>query len=138
MEKLTTQEVRKALDLFWTAFLAKSEDVLNNYYAADSSVFQLSMTRTEPGRLGAMRRSREYFHKDTLMDLKLGAMDIALVGNDMAVATYTFQFQATGRDVGGGKRIEEKLSLVRATQVLHRDAAGKIRIVHEHFSLPAS
>lgn len=138
MEKLTSEDVRKTVDLFWTAFLAKSEDVLNSYYASGSSIFQIGMARSEPGRLGAMRRSREYFHSDTRMDLKLGPVEIALVGVDVAVATYTFQFHTTGRDVGGGKRVEEKLELVRATHVFERDAKGKLLIVHEHFSVPVA
>lgn len=136
MEKLTSEDVRSAVNLFWTTFLAKSEDLLNSYYASASSVFQISMGRSEPGRLGAMRRSREYFRSDTRMDLKLGNIDVALIGADAAVATYTFQFQATGRDLGGGKRVEEKLEIVRATHVFQRDAKGKLLIVHEHFSVP--
>lgn len=138
MDKLTSEDVRKTVDLFWTVFLAKSEDVLNSHYAPGSTVFQIAMGRSEPGRLGAMRRSREYFHPDTRMDLKLGPIDIALIGSEAAVATYTFQFQATGRDLGGGKRVEEKLELVRATHVFQRDAKGKLLIVHEHFSVPVA
>jgi ketosteroid isomerase-like protein len=138
LEKLTSEDVRKAVSLFWTTFLAKAEDVLNSYYAPASSVFQIGMGRSEPGRLGAMRRSREYFRSDTRMDLKLGSIDIVLIGTEGAVATYTFQFQATGRDLGGGKRVEEKLELVRATHVFQRDAKGKLLIIHEHFSVPVA
>jgi ketosteroid isomerase-like protein len=138
VEKLTPEDVRKAIHLFWTTFLAKSEDVLNSYYASGSSVFQIGMGRSEPGRLGAMRRSREYFRPDTRMDLKLGSIDIALLGADAAVATYTFHFAATGRDLGGGKRVEEKLDLVRATHVFQRDTKGKLLIIHEHFSVPVA
>lgn len=138
MQKLTSEDVRKTVNLFWTTFLAKSEDVLNSYYASESSVFQIAMGRSEPGRLGAMRRSREYFRPDTRMDLKLSPIDIALIGADAAVATYTFRFEASGRDLGGGKRVEEKLDLVRATHVFQRDAKGKLLIIHEHFSVPVA
>lgn len=93
------------------------------------------MSRGEPGRLGAMRRAREYFNPDTRMDLKLSPIDVVLCGSDAGVASYTFQFQATGRDVGG-KRMAEKLETVRATHVMHRDPSGKLRIAHEHFSVP--
>jgi ketosteroid isomerase-like protein len=135
--KLTADEVRRAVELFWATFLAKSEEELNDSYASGSTVFQVAMTRSEPGRLGAMRRSREYFKPDTRMELKLSAIDIVLCGADAGVASYTFQFQATGRDVGG-KRMAEKLETVRATHVMHRDASGKLRIAHEHFSVPVA
>ncbi|MGC1484717.1 MAG: nuclear transport factor 2 family protein [Candidatus Acidiferrum sp.] len=135
--KLTSEEVREAIQRFWAAFLAKSEDELNDFYAPASTVFQIAMGRSEPGRLGAMRRSREYFNPDTRMELKLSTIEVVLCGNDAGVASYTFQFQATGRDVGG-KRAAEKLDTVRATHVMHRDASGKLRIAHEHFSVPAA
>jgi ketosteroid isomerase-like protein len=84
-----------------------------------------------------MRRAREYFNSDTRMELKLSPIDVVLCGTDTGVASYTFQFQASGRDVGG-KRIAEKLETVRATHVMHRDSFGKLRIAHEHFSVPVA
>lgn len=136
LEKVTNEEIRKAVELFWSTFLAKSEEQLNSYYAPGSTVFQVAMGRSEPGRLGAMRRSREYFGPETRMEVKVGPIDVVLIGSDAGIASYTFSFQASGRDVGGGKRAEEKLELVRATHVLHRDAQGKMHILHEHFSVP--
>ncbi len=137
MEKVTNEEIRKAVELFWSTFLAKSEEPLNSYYAPGSTVFQIAMGRAEPGRLGAMRRSREYFGPETRMELKLGSIDVVLIGGDAGIASYTFSFQATGRDVGG-KRAEEKLDLIRATHVFQRDAQGKMHILHEHFSVPVA
>lgn len=96
------------------------------------------MGRAEPGRLGVMRRSREYLSLDTRMDLKLGPIDVVLISSEAGIASYTFSFQASGRDVGGGKRAEEKLDLVRATHVFQRDAQGKMHILHEHFSVPVA
>jgi hypothetical protein len=72
--KLTADDVRKAVELFWSTFLAKSEEELNDSYAPGSTVFQVAMSRSEPGRLGAMRRSREYFSPDTSMGLKLSPL----------------------------------------------------------------
>lgn len=134
--KLTADDVRKAVELFWSTFLAKSESALHAFYAPGSTVFQVAMGRSEPGRLGAMRRSREYFHADTRMELKLSPIDVVLCGTDAAVASYTFQFAASGRDLGGGKRSEEKIECVRATHVWQRDASGRLHIAHEHFSVP--
>jgi len=138
LEKVTNEEIRKTVELFWSTFLAKSEERLNSYYAPGSTVFQIAMGRSEPGRLGAMRRSREYFGPDTCMELKLGFIDVVLIGSDAGVASYTFSFQATCRDIGGGRRAEEKLDLIRATHVFQRDAHGKMHIVHEHFSVPVA
>ena len=48
--KLTAEDVRKAVEQFWAAFLAKSEEELNDFYASGSTVFQVAMGRSEPGR----------------------------------------------------------------------------------------
>ena len=138
LEKVTTEDIRKAVELFWSTFQAKSEELLHSFYAPGSTVFQIAMGRSEPGRLGAMRCSREYFGPDTRMEMKLGPIDVVLIDNDAGVASYTFSFQATGRDVGGGKRAEEKLDLIRATHVFQRDTQGKMHILHEHFSVPVA
>lgn len=138
LERVTNEEIRKAVELFWSTFLTKSEDRLNSFYAQGSMVFQIAMGRPEPGRLGAMRRAREYFGPETRMELKLSPIDVVLIGDDAGIASYTFSFQATGRDAGAGKRAEEKLDLIRATHVFQRDAQGKMRILHEHFSVPVA
>ena len=137
MQKLTQDDIRKAVELFWSTFLAKSEDALHAFYATGSTVYQIAVGRSEPGRLGAMRRSREYFNMDTRLDVKLSPIDVFLCGNDAGVASYTFQFQATARSIGG-KKTEEKLDVVRATHVFYRDTDGKLRIAHEHFSVPVA
>lgn len=136
-KSVSVEDVRKAVERFWSVFLAKAEDDLNSFYASGSTVFQVAMGRSEPGRLGAMRRAREYFNFETKMDVKVSPVDVVLCGPDAGVACYTFQFFATARDVGG-KRSEEKLEVVRATHVFHRDASGKLRIAHEHFSIPVA
>lgn len=138
LEKVTNKEIRKVVGLFWSTFPAKSEEQLNSYYAAGSAVFQIARGRAEPGRLGAMRRSREYFGPETRMELKVGPIDVVLIGNDAGVASYTFSFQASGGDVGGGKCAEEKLDLIRATHVFQRDVQGKMPMLHEHFSVPVA
>ena len=134
---VTADDIRKAVDRFWSIFLTKSEDELNAFYAAGSTVFQIAMGRSEPGRLGAMRRAREYFNFETKMDVKVSAVDVVLCGHDAGVACYTFQFFATAREIGG-KRAEEKLEVVRATHVFYRDSSGKLLIAHEHFSVPVA
>jgi ketosteroid isomerase-like protein len=136
-KSLTTEDIRKAVERFWFIFQTKSEEELNSFYAPGSTVFQIAMGRSEPGRLGAMRRAREYFNMETKTDVKVSPVDVVLCGHDAGVACYTFQFFATARELGG-KKGEEKLEVVRATHVFHRDEAGKLRIAHEHFSVPVT
>jgi hypothetical protein len=71
------------------------------------------------------------------MELKLGPIDVVLIGSDAGIASYTFHFQATGRDVGGGKRVEEKLNLVRATHVFQRDSQGRRTFFMNTFPSPS-
>ncbi|PYU40375.1 MAG: hypothetical protein DMG56_17760 [Acidobacteria bacterium] len=52
------------------------------------------------------------------------------------MASYALHFQAPGRDVGG-KRVEEKLDLGRATHFFPRETQGTMRILHEAFSVPS-
>src|SRR6516162_11418892 len=115
-KSVSTDDIRKAVEKFWSVFLTKSEEELNSFYAPGSTVFQIAMGRSEPGRLGAMRRAREYFGSDTKMDVKVSPVEVMLCGQDAGVACYTFQFSATSRAVGG-KKGEEKLEVVRATHV---------------------
>ncbi len=131
------ESVREEVNRFWNAFVTKSLDTLEDFYSHSSSVFGSISNRPEPGRLAAKRREREYFHPDTVMRFQLGSVDVVMVSDSAAVATYTFQFHAT-KLAGGGTRTEEHITNGRATQVYAVDPEDKkIRIYNEHFSLPA-
>jgi len=132
--KLTQDEVQAEVRRFWSIFAGKSPEGLKGFYAGESSVFGSSSTRAEPGSLAAARRQREYFTPQTTMKVQLGAIEVVMLGESSAVASYTFQFHAT--KVAGllGKGQEEDIQQGRATQVFARDVEGKLRIVHEHLS----
>jgi hypothetical protein len=51
--------------VFWATFSAKSAERLNDFDAPGSTVFQIVMGRSEPGRLGATRRSRPRRRRQT-------------------------------------------------------------------------
>lgn len=134
---LTPEAVREEVNRFWTAFTTKSLEVLEDYYAHESSVFGSLGSRPEPGRLAAKRREREYFQKDSVLRSQIGIVDVVMLGDTAAVATYSFQFHAT-KLAGAVSRTEEHISNGRATQVFAIDPQDKkIRIYNEHFSLPA-
>lgn len=135
MPILSPQLVRSEVDRFWNAFSNKNVEVLQEFYAHESVGFGSASTRSEPGRLAATRRQREYFGSSTPIKAQVGNVEIILINEHAAVAAYTFEFQAT-RTLPSGKS-EEHVRNGRATHVFAFDADGNLRIFHEHLSLPA-
>lgn len=134
MAKLTAEQVKAAVERFWSAFSTKSEEALMDFYGHESSVFGSAAVRAEPGRLAATRRKREYFNPQTTVKATLGPIEVLLLGDTAAVASYTFQFHATKVAAATGTA-EEKFENGRATQVFAYDLDGKLRIMHEHLSI---
>jgi ketosteroid isomerase-like protein len=136
-KSISADEVRAAVKLFWDVFCAKSADALANFYAHESSVFGSQGTRSEPGRLAAARRQREYFHNLSVLKVETGPIDVVLVGEYAAIASYTFKFHASKVANMLGKTVEESIEQGRATQIFVQDSTGTLRIVHEHLSVAA-
>ena len=134
MSKLTAEQVRAEVQRFWSAFTSKAEESLEGFYAANSSVFGSDATRTEPGRLAATRRKREYFNATTSLNVVLGPIDVTSLGDVAAVATYTFKFHANRVQHGLGQADTEDIQHGRATQVFALEPDGRVLIVHEHLS----
>jgi ketosteroid isomerase-like protein len=134
---LTPEIVRAEVARFWNAFTTKSSESLEEFYAHESSVFGSTANRAEPGRLAATRRKREYFHAQSTLRSQTGFVDVVMLGDQAAVACYTFQFHATKvASAALSKPSEEHITNGRATQVFGLDSDGAIRIFHEHFSIP--
>lgn len=136
MANLTPEEIRTEIARFWNVFTSKAPDLLEEFYASDATVFASNAIRTEPGRLAVTRRRREYFDKQTSVRVQLGSVDVQLLSDDSAVASYTFRFDASRVAGGLGKSSDEHLEHARATQVFQKDGDGRLRIVHEHLSAP--
>jgi ketosteroid isomerase-like protein len=136
--KITADQVRGAVRRFWDVFTTKSAEALAEFYAHESSVFGSQSTRSEPGRLAAARRNREYFHSHSVLKASTGEIEVILLGESAAVASYTFKFHATKVASILDKAAEENIQHGRATQVFAVDPGGVLRIVHEHLSLPAA
>jgi len=136
--KINAEQVKAAVRRFWDVFTSKSAEALAEFYAHESSVFGSESTRSEPGRLAAARRNREYFHLHSILKAAPGEVEVVLLGESAAVASYTFKFHAT--KVAGilDKSAEEDIQHGRATQVFAMDPGGVLRIVHEHLSVPDS
>lgn len=133
--KLDVEQVREEVARFWTAITSKNVEVLDDFYAHESLVFGTTSVRPEPGRLAAMRRQREYFHSNTTLRSQLSAVEVQLIGDTAAVASYTFQFHASHAKIGMEKTPEEHVLNGRATQVFQLESDGHVRIIHEHLSV---
>ncbi len=132
---MTAEDVHQSVRRYWDVFRAKSEERLRELYARNSTAFEVAAARTEPGKLSAARRAREYFHREAQFAVQVGPVDVTLLGETAAVASYTFQFRAKQRRIAPGKMQEESFDVIRATQVFGIEE-GNLRIVHEHFSAP--
>jgi len=135
VRQLTADQVRAEVQRFWNAFAAKDSSALAEFYAHESSVFGSAATRSEPGRLAATRRKREYFGAHSSVKATLGLIDVILLADGgAAVAEYTFQFTASKVMTALGGTTEESIKHGRATQIFAFDPDGKVRIFHEHLS----
>ena len=135
MPTLTADLVRGEVQRFWNAFSEKDAVALADFYTHDSSVFGSAATRSEPGRLAATRRQREYFGAHSTIKAHLGTIEVQVLADGAAaIANYTFQFNASKVMTALGSVTEENIKHGRATQVFAYDPDGKLRIVHEHLS----
>jgi|SRR6185312_15794234 len=132
--KLTVEQVKGEVLRFWNVFMDKNADALMNFYAPDSSVFSSVSARLEPGRLAAARREREYFHAKAALRSNAGNIEVILLGDNSAAATYLFQFHAMRVAGGLGAPVEEDIKQGRATQIFRLEPDGRVLIVHEHLS----
>jgi ketosteroid isomerase-like protein len=132
--KITPEQVREAVKHFWSIMSSKRADLLAEIYAHESTVFSSSGARPEPGRLAAARRQREYFQPLTTVTTALGMIEVTLLGDSAAVASYTFQFHASKVATARGGVVEEMIEHGRGTQVFVLEPDGSLRIVHEHLS----
>lgn len=134
LARLSPEIIRAEVARYWNAFSSKSQEGLEEFFAPEASVFGSNATRSEPGRLTIVRRSREYFNPQAKLRHCLGQIDVQLFGDGAALASYTFQFEA--RDVAGPMNAtkNEKITHGRATQVFVSAPDGSLHIVHEHLS----
>ncbi len=135
-QKISAEQVQGEVQRFWNAFTSKDAAQLMEFYSPEATVFGSGSARPEPGRLAAARREREYFRAKSALRAQCGLIDVVILNENSAVASYTFQFHANRAGLGG-ENVEEDIRNGRATQVFSFDPEGNLRIVHEHFSVVA-
>jgi ketosteroid isomerase-like protein len=135
MAKVSADDIRAEVRKFWDILSGKSQDKLEDMYASSSLVFTGKAKRTEPGKLAAVRRSRQ-IPDAANSRVELASIEVQLVGPDTAIAAYTYSFR-TVRVQPDGTKTQIDTPFGRATQIFHRSDAGSLRIVHEHLSAAA-
>src|SRR5271170_906168 len=133
MRTTSADEVRAVVQKFWEFFILKSKSEFDELYSPSATVFAADARRGEPARLMLVRRARELFGPGSSVAAKLGAIDVQLLRDDLAVASYPFHFTIT-RSLPTGKRVSLDVPFGRSTQVFQRDAKGVLKIIHEHQS----
>jgi len=133
MATTSAEEVRALVQKFWGYFIQKSQRQFDELYSPSATVFAADSRRGEPARLMLVRRARELFGPGSAVGAKLDSIDVQLLRDDLAVASYAFHFSVT-RSLPNGKRVSVEVPFGRATQVWQRDASGELKIIHEHMS----
>ena len=134
--KISSDQVQAFVHQYWHVLMDKTPGEMEKLYTYDSTIFNPFAQRTESGRVSAARKEREYFENETSFRAEVtSSIEVMLLSDDVAVATYTFRWQATGA-MGGlaGKRIDKAVRNGRATEVIALDPGGGLRIVHQHHS----
>lgn len=132
MEHISVDQVKAEVHRFWKIFSSKSKE-MEELYVPNASVFASDARRVEPARLTVARRMREYFGPLTQVRAEVGQIDVQIVNEDMAIACYTFHFQAS-KILPNGSRNDEDVPCGRATHVFQRDKDGVLLVFHEHIS----
>jgi ketosteroid isomerase-like protein len=136
MKKISSEDVRQEVQRFWAILSGNITGKLEEMYSSTAIVFTGKAKRSESGKLMALRRSRQLPGPASPSRAEVGSIDVQIVGLDVAIAAYTYSFDAhkTGAD---GSKVRLTTTFGRATQIFQRSGDGALRIVHEHLSAAA-
>lgn len=132
---ITAEAVRSRVRDFWKTFCNKEAAELLKFYDLHSVTFSVATQKTESGQIAATRRAREYFHPDATVHAEPGPIEVSLLGEAGASATYAFRLRVTQGPGGTEEKIDRIMPSVRATQVFRATPEGQLLIVQEHFSI---
>jgi ketosteroid isomerase-like protein len=135
-QKLTIDLIRTEVRRFWQAFAQYDVKTIRLMYGAEATVFHPSSKRFELGPLTVARYEREYAHPACKIIFQLGEIQVTLLSDTTAVATYTFELHINNVTTPAGI-IDRHVSPGRATQIFALNNEGKLKIVHEHRSTAA-
>ena len=134
MERVSPDQVRAHVQKFWQVLSGQSKDaLLEDLYSLEATVITGKAKKSEHVQLAVARRKRAIAQQPREASTELGPIDVEVVGNDVAIASYTYKFLRVRKDGTGGE-VQRHTQHGRATDVFQRDPGGSLRIVHEHLS----
>jgi len=116
--------------------MEKATGEMSNFYSYDSIVFNPFSSRLESGRVSAARKEREYYTRETTFRAEVtGHIEVQLLADNIAVASYNFHWNASNmKQEVLGRSFDKAVRDGRATQVFVLSPEGELRIVSEHLS----
>jgi len=135
LEHLSPAVVKAQVQRYWAAFITKARHELEEFYAPGAIVFGSAATRQESARLAIVRRTREYLNAEATVRCTLGTIEVCQISDKAAIASYTFEFQASNVAGPSATVRQENISKGRATQVFVLNHDGGVHIIHEHLSV---
>jgi len=133
---LTSTQIQQEVYRYWRTLTARNAEELRDFYATESLVFGSMSDRAETGIVAVARRVAQYSPVSLSLHAEVGSITVQLLGSDVAVASYNFDFRAVRLEKLGSGTVFEDTRTGRATQVFAYDSDGRLRIFHEHFSAP--
>ena len=133
-DKLSPEKVTQAVRDFWNTFSGSFPEALADFYAPDATIFGVEGTRPELAKLAMARRAREYFGRRAKITARPDAVEVKVLADTVAIATYCFHFNAVNVGAASGKTVQRTIPHGRATQIFQLNREGKIVIIHEHLS----
>jgi hypothetical protein len=94
LRSVTRLEVENQVSRFWRFFTEKQYEQLRDCYSAEAQVFGTVTDRAESALTASSRRNIEYFADHMKIQAHLGTITVQLMGERVAIASYTFSFSA--------------------------------------------
>lgn len=134
--KITADQIQAFVHQYWRILMDKTPGEMEKLYTYDCTIFNAFAQRSESGRVSGARKEREYFERKTSFRAEVTSpVEVMLLADNIAVATYTFRWNATAMTESvAGKQFDKAVRNGRATEVIVLDEEGKLRIRHQHHS----
>jgi Domain of unknown function (DUF4440) len=134
MTAISKEAVELEVQRYWAAICLRSAEDAAKCFSPWAVVFGPAAERAESGQVATLRRAREYMHAEATLAVKLGRIDVQILSDTVAVASYPYSFEARNVAKDFCVSADQRVSHARATQVFQL-VDGALKIAHEHLSV---